>query len=59
LLLVLVLPRLAVATLVWSGIYNVSADEGYWWMTARLMATLRSRSMMRRSSAAGRATTMR
>lgn len=45
LLLVVVLALLAIAFFVWSGIYNVAADERHWSMTARLMATLRSRSI--------------
>jgi mono/diheme cytochrome c family protein len=38
------------AAFVWSGAYNIAADEPHWRLTERLIETLRNRSIERRSS---------
>jgi mono/diheme cytochrome c family protein len=48
---VLFLIGVAKAVFVWSGAYNVAADEPHWRVTERMIETLRVRSIAARSSA--------
>ena len=47
LLLLIVLGK---AALIWSGAYNIAADEPHWRLTERVMETLRDRSVAVRAS---------
>jgi len=47
---VLLLIVVGKAVFIWSGAYNIAADEPHWWLTARVMDTLRDRSIAARAA---------
>lgn len=47
----LVLGVLAAAGVVYSGVYNIAADDPHWGVTTRVLETLRNRSIERRAAA--------
>jgi mono/diheme cytochrome c family protein len=53
LLALLVFLALIAGGIIWSGAYNMAADEPHWPLTEQLVATLRDRSIAARQSGAG------
>ncbi|MEX0735265.1 MAG: cytochrome c [Steroidobacteraceae bacterium] len=49
-LLVLVLIVAGAGVFIWSGVYNIAADDPHWPLTARLMETVRNRSIAAQAS---------
>ncbi|MFZ2506956.1 MAG: cytochrome c [Steroidobacteraceae bacterium] len=49
----LILVAVGAGAFIWSGAYNVAADQPHWRLTEQLMATLRERSIAARQSEAG------
>ena len=47
----LVLVAVGTGAVIWSGAYNIAADEPHWPLTERLMETVRDRSIAARASA--------